>query len=351
MSPRLTRIKEYELRCSCGNQFKTPLYDSINITVDPELLRLLYDGEFNVAECPCCHTRSYVDKWFLFHDMERNGLIRVDEGKIDGFLDWLEREGYFKKMEKEAKIRSVEVHGHRFTKICDLEPVRDSSGNIVERSPQEEYDRKEMSKLHKYGNGSFCSFRIPQVDREGVYLLRVGGEVAYVGEAENLATRFNSGYGLISPRKCYVGGQQTNCRINKLLLEQFKAGRSVELFFLETDNRLLIEAKLIKALHPPWNLGEGKTGMAPVPRTTQRVERRGKYHELGSYLEKQTVSVVTMTYELIEKIIGAQLPSSAYNYREWWSNGGHSQCDSWMSAGWRVDEVKLGRSVSFRRVG
>jgi hypothetical protein len=32
----------------------------------------------------------------------------------------------------------------------------------------------------------------------------------YVGECRDLVKRFNSGYGQISPRNCFVGGRRTN---------------------------------------------------------------------------------------------------------------------------------------------
>lgn len=70
--------------------------------------------------------------------------------------------------------------------------------------------------------------------------------------------RFNMGYGHISPRNCYVGGQPTNCRINSLILETYKRGSHIELLFYETANRFNIESTLIKKLNPEWNKITGK---------------------------------------------------------------------------------------------
>lgn len=58
-------------------------------------------------------------------------------------------------------------------------------------------------------------------------------------------------------------------------------------------------------------------------------------------------SRIQLTYGEIEEIIRKPLPDSAYKYREWWANGGHSQADAWLDAGWKVEEVNLGKSVVF----
>ena len=46
----------------------------------------------------------------------------------------------------------------------------------------------------------------------------------------------NIGYGKISPRNCYAGGQSTNCKMNKIVLELFQQGKRVDLFFHKTEN-------------------------------------------------------------------------------------------------------------------
>jgi hypothetical protein len=63
-----------------------------------------------------------------------------------------------------------------------------------------------------------------------------------------------------------------------------------------------------------------------------------------------------MTFKEIESIIGATLPPSAYQYREWWSNqkdtSNRPQAKSWIDAGFTVDTVhqKKGNAwVQFKR--
>jgi hypothetical protein len=171
----------------------------------------------------------------------------------------------------------------------------------------------------------------------------------YVGEAENLARRFNQGYGYIAPRACYDGGQQTNCRLNKLILSEVKEGRKVTPYFHETRDRLQLESELIDSYNSPWNRSGGRGAGA---QRIVSVRRMGsKYDVLGAFLKKQAGLKVTLSLAEVEQILGFSLPDSAYRHRPWWANGGHSQCEAWMKAGWRVDKVQMGKTVSFIRVG
>ncbi|WP_430735860.1 DUF7662 domain-containing protein [Gracilibacillus dipsosauri] len=55
----------------------------------------------------------------------------------------------------------------------------------------------------------------------------------------------------------------------------------------------------------------------------------------------------------IEAILAFRLPDSAYKYSEWWANeetGTHTQANSWLLAGWKTLNVKLGVSITFERL-
>jgi hypothetical protein len=142
--------------------------------------------------------------------------------------------------------------GRDFALVQHLAPERNEEGAIREVSPQGRY--KKAIPLHQYGHGTFCAFRIAvPAGLVGVYALVVDGSVRYLGECADLGTRFNGGYGTISPRNCYVGGQSTNCKINRRVLDVSKAGGRVDLYFHPTPQRKTVEAHLIAAYLPPWN--------------------------------------------------------------------------------------------------
>jgi hypothetical protein len=120
--------------------------------------------------------------------------------------------------------------------------------------PQGRYRNGRNLRLNTYGAGPFCKFTIPQrFQTSGVYILTVDDKVWYVGECANLSVRFNAGYGNISPKNCFKGGQETNCRLNNLVYTAAKAGERISLWLFQTVDYKSVEAALRSALKPAWN--------------------------------------------------------------------------------------------------
>lgn len=73
-----------------------------------------------------------------------------------------------------------------------------------------------------------------------------------------------------------------------------------------------------------------------------------KYFPLENYLNQVSI---TLTYAELEEILGFTLPPTAYNREQWWVNNSnnHTQALSWLNAGWKVDNVILGKNVTFVR--
>jgi hypothetical protein len=142
----------------------------------------------------------------------------------------------------------------QFDFVVQILPQRGPAGEIVEHLPQDRYENRDGLPLHKYGTGPFCKFSIPRTQpRSGVYIISVDDEARYVGESEDLASRFNTGYGNISPRNCFAGGQDTNCRINHLILQSATDGRKIELWFHESEHFKQIERCLRDDYNFDWN--------------------------------------------------------------------------------------------------
>jgi hypothetical protein len=109
----------------------------------------------------------------------------------------------------------MKVWQYEFAQVCDIEPLRENDGSVRALKPQSRYKNNNALPLNKYGKGPFCKFTIPKGYKvSGVYAIVVNQELKYIGECVNLSSRFNVGYGNISPRNCFKGGQETNCRIN-----------------------------------------------------------------------------------------------------------------------------------------
>jgi len=88
----------------------------------------------------------------------------------------------------------------------------------------------------------------------GVYALTTNDQLQYLGECENLETRFGpGGYGRISPRNIHSDGQATNCKINASILRTAKFGQGIDLWFHPSSDRKIVEAELRGQLRPAWN--------------------------------------------------------------------------------------------------
>lgn len=141
-----------------------------------------------------------------------------------------------------------------FRFVCVIAPEEDVDGTIRQFMPQERYENDKRLSLNRYGKGPYCKFKIPgEWKQSGVYAIVVDGAVKYIGECVNLASRYNAGYGNISPRNCFVGGQETNCRINHLVLSEGLRLKTVSLWFYATNKYKDIEERLRAATELEWN--------------------------------------------------------------------------------------------------
>ena len=77
----------------------------------------------------------------------------------------------------------------------------------------------------------------------------------------------------------------------------------------------------------------------------------GKYDPLGDFLRRQKASLVPMTFDQIERIVGSTLPKSR-RYPAWWSNNpwNNVMTQVWLDAGFETEQVDVehGKLV-FRR--
>lgn len=81
-----------------------------------------------------------------------------------------------------------------------------------------------------------------------------------------------------------------------------------------------------------------------------KMKRMAKYEPLKRFLDAAPADEpVSLSFEEVSRLVGG-LPPSAWTDRTWWGNtthGSRSQSSSWMSAGRRVTELRLGEAVVF----
>ncbi len=161
----------------------------------------------------------------------------------------------------------MQIENTEFKYISLIQPKKDELGIVYEDLPQDRYENKNNLPLNNWGEGPFCEFKIDPArsfSLLGVYILcDQNMKVLYIGKCtgrtSTLNKRFNQGYGKISPRNCFKGGQSTNCRINHYILEATKANNQVSLYFYETQSgaeATKLESKLINKLNLPWNINK-----------------------------------------------------------------------------------------------
>ena len=77
-----------------------------------------------------------------------------------------------------------------------------------------------------------------------------------------------------------------------------------------------------------------------------------KYSPLADHLRGSRQNSVAMTFSDIERIIGAELPQSAFTHRAWWSNNptNNVMTRAWLEAGYTTAEVDMAaHNLVFRK--
>lgn len=146
---------------------------------------------------------------------------------------------------------------YEFEFVENLRPVVNKDGTIKEFYPQKGYIEKHPDAvLNKYGDGAFCRFSIDPkwYGVSGVYAYYIDDNLIYIGQCLDFAKRFNMGYGNITSHCCVQkGGQSTNCKMNKVVLEAFKNPKTVAVYFCRTPSYDAVEAELIQYYNPKYN--------------------------------------------------------------------------------------------------
>jgi hypothetical protein len=89
----------------------------------------------------------------------------------------------------------------------------------------------------------------------------------------------------------------------------------------------------------------------PRERATSRVP--AEYLSLYTYLERRYASIVVLTFEQMEALLGFALPASACTEPEWWTGGRvltNRYSEAWMEAGRTAMPNLSARTVTFERM-
>ena len=262
---------------------------------------------------------------------------------------------------------------HSFSFVDSLSVERTDAGRVDIKMPQRRYEKSDEYPVHQYGWGPFCKFSVDTSDyvgSEGVYIFTAGYEIKYVGETVDLHNRIQPGYGNISPKNCFEGGQQTNCRVNHLIFETVRNGDRVSLWVEETRERNQRETELVEQCNPPWNKASTTSPSVITHQSTSQQSkfpskshsstsssvvatertRKGKYAPLYDYLERSDANTLHLSMDEIEDIIDATLPASAKKYDTYWRPSSQPHAKVWAELGWEATPNLKDMSVIFKKV-
>jgi len=93
----MTKERMEEIDCpKCGRKQAETVWDTINVTLNPELKEKLFQGEINRFRCKGCGNEAFVSLPLLYHDMDKKYCVQyypVDWLEYDQILDNFTREG------------------------------------------------------------------------------------------------------------------------------------------------------------------------------------------------------------------------------------------------------------------
>jgi len=88
---------------------------------------------------------------------------------------------------------------------------------------------------------------------------------------------------------------------------------------------------------------------APGAAARSRTDMPREYAPLHSYLDQRYASLVVLSFEQVESLLGFALPAAARADRAWWtSSGGHTS--AWATARRSATPNLLARNVAFERL-
>lgn len=89
----MTRKIEHPVTCpKCAHEGTFIMYESINSTLNPELVQELIDWELFKYTCRNCNESYFLQYGFLYHDMSHKTMMQFVSGKeqVESAVEWLE---------------------------------------------------------------------------------------------------------------------------------------------------------------------------------------------------------------------------------------------------------------------
>ena len=94
----MSSMSPHKLQCpKCGHEQETTIWESINVSISPELKESLLKGEVNTFTCEKCGDNAFIAAPLLYHDMDAKFCVQYfpAEALDDGnFYEQFSDRGY-----------------------------------------------------------------------------------------------------------------------------------------------------------------------------------------------------------------------------------------------------------------
>jgi len=111
----MTKRRRELLKCpDCGRNEEVELFESINVTLHPELKKKLFNCEINVFNCSHCGFRAFVPLSLMYHDMESKICVQYYPEEI------LETEDIYKFFTEDGKLKLKTENVEEWKELVDI---------------------------------------------------------------------------------------------------------------------------------------------------------------------------------------------------------------------------------------
>lgn len=98
-----------KIQCpECGHSQEMLVWQSLNVSLDPEAQKDLLEGKINVLDCSKCHHKTFINTPFVYHDMHLEFYIDYvpfeQIGSNDFFLKYTFHPDGFPSMEEQEDM-------------------------------------------------------------------------------------------------------------------------------------------------------------------------------------------------------------------------------------------------------
>ena len=113
----MSKKSMYKIQCPhCDHESVCEIWDSLNVTVDPDDKQLLFDAKINQFECENCGGLIVVNAPFAYHDMDQKFYVQYfPESFLDdpeSFKDYSPDGSYVPEIRQANSIPEYMKHPH-----------------------------------------------------------------------------------------------------------------------------------------------------------------------------------------------------------------------------------------------